>query len=353
MAQSVTLQQIADAANVSSATVSRALNKTGKVSPEVERRIRTAMARLGAVPRSGESTRTLCFLLANRPMLHPFHAQALMGAQELASEHESHILFLPFHYSASAPPEDVWLPPLLNRRGLIDGYIVGGMNTQNLLELLARTGVPFAVLGNNVQGPWDDSGYDVVWMDDIAGSYEATRYLQSLGHRDIGFISIRALPKGRLLEGYKKATAEARLQTFLRESDASTERDAGYLAAKSLLTDSPEVSAIVCVNDAVALGVYEAAAASNRSIPGDLSVIGFGDRPEAVTMTPPLTTVWGYPDLVGRRLAEMVLKRLSDPEAPPQKAVTLTRLIERSSCARRRPSAPDSDQGKHLQLASV
>ena len=55
MGQNVTLQQIADAANVSSATVSRSLNKTGKVSVEVERRIRIAMARLGAVPRSDET----------------------------------------------------------------------------------------------------------------------------------------------------------------------------------------------------------------------------------------------------------------------------------------------------------
>jgi len=353
MGQNVTLQQIADAANVSSATVSRSLNKTGKVSVEVERRIRIAMARLGAVPRSDETARTLCFLLANRPMLHPFHAQALMGAQALASEHQGHILFLPFRYSPSTPPEDVWLPPLLNRRGLIDGYIVGGMNTENLLELLARTGVPFAVLGNNVLGTWDDTNYDVVWMDDIAGSYEATRYLQSLGHRDIGFIGVRTLPKDRLFDGYQRATTEAGLQTFSQESDASTERDAGYLAAKSLFSESPEVSAILCVNDAVALGVYEAAAASHKSIPGDLSVIGFGNRPEAATMTPALTTVWGYPDLVGRRLAEMVLHRIANPDSPPQKAVTLTRLIERCSCARLTPFACEPIQTKPLQLAGA
>jgi len=332
MAHTVTLQQIANAAKVSSATVSRAINKTGKVSPDIERRIRTAMARLGATPRSGGKTKTLCFLLANRPMLHPFHAQALMGAQDLASDHDAHILFLPFQYSSAVAPEDVLLPPLIDRHGLIDGYIVGGMNSQNLLELLARTGVPFAVLGNNVLGSWQSESYDVVWMDDIAGSYELTRYLQSLGHREIGFISASSIPKDRLYQGYLRAMKESGLTQRVSESDAATERDAGYLAAKSLFAEFSDITAVLCVNDAVALGVYEAAAASALKIPDDISVVGFGDRPEAVTLNPPLTTVWGYPDQVGRRLAEMVLNRLTDPASAPQKAVMPTRLVKRSSC---------------------
>ena len=108
MRRRVTLKAIAKAAKVSIATASRALNKTGPVSLEVERQVRSTALKLEAKaePRL-RRPQVICFLLANRPMLHPFHAHVLMGAQSLAAERGSHILFYPCHYGADLQPAEI------------------------------------------------------------------------------------------------------------------------------------------------------------------------------------------------------------------------------------------------------
>ena len=334
MSEKITLQQIARAAKVSLATASRVLNKTGRVSPEAERRVRAALVKLGsATGRVGRSY-TLCFLLANRPMLHPFHAQALMGAQSFAAEHGNHILFYPFAYGAGVSPDDLRLPLLLERRGIVDGYIVGGMNSPNLIEVLARAGVPFVVLGNNVLGDWQPDEFDVVWIDDVGGAYEMTQYLLALGHRSIWFLGSRRFPSGRMEQGYRRAMEEAGQEPRTVQGDSIDERDSGYIALKALLSQHAPMTAVFAHTDSVAHGAMEAALASGLKVPDDISIAGFGDRPEAAALTPALTTVWGYPEQVGRRLAELVLKRIVDREAPPGNVLLPTRLIKRDSCGK-------------------
>ncbi len=334
MSPRVTLQAIAKVAKVSVATVSRALNKTGPVSPDVERHVRVVALKLEATAqRKGRRTQVMCFLLANRPMLHPFHAAVLMGAQALAAERGTHILFYPCHYGADLKAADVRLPLLLEARGMVDGVIVGGMNTPNLLEYFRTTGMPFAVLGNNVQGKWRPELHDVAWMDDTAGAYELTRHLQKLGHRRIAFLESQWFSSARMRKGFHSAMAEAGLEPFVVQSDSNDERDSGFLAAKRLIAQPYPPSAIFCYSDTAAHGVFEAAKACGLRVPDDLSVAGFGNRPEATTMAPTLTTVWGYPDQVGRRLAEMLLQRLANPTAPAQTVLLPTRLIPRASCA--------------------
>lgn len=333
MSQRMTLKEIARAAKVSPATVSRAINKTGRVSPEIDRRIRAAMARLASTWKRPDKTCTVCFLLGNRPMLHPFHGQVLMGAQEFAAERESHILFYPFRYGATVQPDDIRLPILIERRGQVDGYIVGGMNSPNLLSLLTNIGVPFSVLGNNVFGHWQHDSFDVVWMDDITGAYESIQFLLRLGHRAIWFVGNGWLPTDRISQGYCRAMQGAGLEPQLIENDSAEEQESGYLATKSLLSRTGEVTAIFAASDGIAHGAIEAILAHGLRIPADISVLGFGDRPESVALTPSLTTVWGYPDQVGRRLAELVLTRIAEPGAPRQEIVLPTRLIKRNSCA--------------------
>ena len=332
MPEKITLQEIARTAGVSLATASRALNKTGRVGPEVERRVQAAVSQLGSNRQRNRDSRTLCFLLANRAMLHPFHANVLMGAHEFAVERDTHILFYPFHYDLASTAGEIHLPLLFDRRGTVDGVIVGGLNSGNLLELLSRIRMPFSVLGNNVLGSWNSKKCDVVWMDEVNGAYEEGRYLQSLGHQAIWFIGSTRFPVARLKEGYCLAMKEAGLEPRVVESDSENERDAGYLSAMSLFRNGQSVSAIFAYSDTVAHGVYEAALASGLRIPNDISVSGFGDRPESLALFPSLTTVWGYPSQVGRRLAELVMNRIEDRACPPQNMVLPTRLVKRDSC---------------------
>jgi DNA-binding LacI/PurR family transcriptional regulator len=337
MSGKITLKEIAVSAKVSLATASRALNGTGTVSPDVAKRVLSAAARLRSRPQHASKTQTICFLLANRSMLHPFHAHVLMGCQEFATQQNHQILFYPFHYDADTEPDDIRLRLLRERRSLVDGYVVGGMNTNNLLQLLTRAGVPFSVLGNNVLGPWNSEKYDVVWMDDLTGAFEMTRHLQTVGHRAIWFLGSRRFPTSRIFQGYTRAMHELGLTPESVEIDSEDEREIGYLAAKSLFAKSVPVTALFGYNDRVAHGAIEAARAYGLKVPDDITIVGFGNRPEAEALSPALTTVWAYPEQVGGRLAELVLKRIADPDSSPQEIVLPTRLIERGSVARPKP----------------
>jgi LacI family transcriptional regulator len=332
----ITLKEIAVAARVSVATASRALNGTGTVSPDVARRVMGAAARLRAKTLQSSRLHTICFLLANRSMLHPFHAHVLMGCQEFATAHHSNVLFYPFHYDARTAPDEIRLPLLYDRRGNVDGYVVGGMNSSNLLDLLTRSKVPFSVLGNNVLNSWKPEKRDVVWMDDLTGAYELTRHLQKVGHKAIWFLGSRRFPTSRIHEGYSRAMREAGLSPEAIENDSDDEREIGYLTAKSLFAKGVPVTALFGYNDGVAHGAMEAARANGITVPDDISIVGFGNRPEAEALSPALTSVWAYPEQVGRRLAELVLNRIANPDLSPQQIVVPTRMIERGSVAKPR-----------------
>jgi LacI family transcriptional regulator len=169
-------------------------------------------------------------------------------------------------------------------------------------------------------------------MDDIAGAHEMTRHLVVLGHRRIAFLESRWFASARMQQGFRSAMEEAGLEPVVVQSDSDDEHDSGFIAARRLLAQPSRPTAVFCYSDTAAHGVYEAARACGLRVPDDVSVAGFGDRPEATTMMPALTTVWGYPDQVGRRLAEMLLQRLANPAAPPQSFLLPTRLISRASC---------------------
>lgn len=327
----ITLQQLARSARVSVATASRAVNGTGRVSPELAERLRKAALKLGFDAHRRTETRLIAFLLGNRDLLHPFHSRILAGAESYCAERDYNILFLSLHYPANPDWKELQVPRLLRRRDLIDGFILAGVHSQNLLDLLTDTGLPFAVQGNSVLPPWREREYDTVWYDGFDSAYEMTRYLQAQGHRDVWFVANRRLPWfERCYEGYQQAMTEAGLRPHSSGPDSENPREVGYLATKSILASGEPLTAIFAGSDAAAVGVYEALRACHRRVPQEISVAGLDDI-EAATMHPRLTTVHVFLEQLGRQLAEFVLNRIACPESHAQNAVIATRLIKRES----------------------
>jgi DNA-binding LacI/PurR family transcriptional regulator len=327
-----TIKDVARLAGVSVATVSRVATGKSRVSQAVARRVLKASADLGVdLNRRGKS-RVIAFILSNRSMLHPFHSHILVEAEAHCSGNDWRVLFLTLSYSPMAASRDLHIPRLLERRDLVSGFILAGTNYQNLLDRLDHEGLPFAVMGNNVLGNWHAEKYDVVWFDDMQGANELTRYLQSLGHRDIWFVGNTQLPwYAHRYDGYCQAMSEAGLEPRLSEADAEREQDIGYLATKSLLAKNVPVSAIFAGGDAVADGVYRAVRDCGQRIPEDISVAGFDDV-LATLFHPPLTTVHVFTDQIGKKLAQMVLNRIAHPYLEVQQARIPTQLVRRESC---------------------
>ena len=331
MPRRVTLQEIARAAGVSPATVSRVACKSATVSPRVQELVRRAAAELGASLERSKNTQAVTFLLSNRTRLHYFHSRVLVGAEAYLAENDCILQYAALSYSPTLAPRKIQVSRFFERRDASNGFIVAGTSSGNLLELLAMEKVSFSVIGNNVIGQWPQESCDSVWIDDIQGAYELTRYLQSQGHADIWYVGNCRLPwYARCYEGYSRAMSEAGLQCRISEFNSENERELGLLATKSILSQGEPVTAIFAGGDLVAQGVYQALRDRRLRVPQDIGVAGFNDI-EAEALHPPLTTVRVFAEQVGRNLAELVLNRLDQPDLPPQRRIVPTEIIRRES----------------------
>lgn len=160
-----------------------------------------------------------------------------------------------------------------------------------------------------------------VWLDDATAALTATRYLLELGHRTVHHVAIPS-PTGRSdrMHGWRQALREARVRTPTPLEGGWTPRS-GYEAGRALAAD-PDVTAVLCGNDDLALGVLHAMREAGRKVPDEVSVVGFDDVPQAAFYAPALTTV--RQDFVGLgRDCFTLLRGVLDPlteKASPQAA---------------------------------
>jgi DNA-binding LacI/PurR family transcriptional regulator len=326
-------RDVARLAGVSAATVSRLVNKSAHLSPPVEKRVRIAADRVGVSLQRKSSNKLIAFLLSNRTLLHPFHSHVLVASEAYCAEHGYSLLFFSLHYPANVAWDKLHLPHILEREDAADGFIVAGVNSENLLTLLAHLGVPFSVFGDTVQGKWKSQQYDVVWIDDITGAYEMTRYLHSLGHSRIWYVANTRLTWfARRHLGYCRAMEELGLQPLVAAVDSNNEREVGLLATKYILRRGEPVGAIFCGSDATSHGVYAALRETGMRIPEDVSVAGFNDTIEATMLHPSLTSVRVFPEQVGRLLGELVMNRIENPRLAAQERMIPTQVVKRESC---------------------
>jgi LacI family transcriptional regulator len=324
-----TYLEVARLAKVSPSTVTRVVCGSPGVSKEMQARVRRAAQALGVDVERKKRARIISFLLSNRDVLHPFQARILVGAEAYCASQGWEMLFFGFRYPLGAGHKEIHLPQILARRDTVRGVILGGTNSAELLLSLKERDIPFAVLGNNVVGDWQPGEYNVVSSDDVSGSLELTSSLIAQGHRHIWYIGDLRLPwYAHCAEGYRRAMTAAGLEPRIREVRAS-DRELGYLAAKSILAQPP-VTAVFAGNDQVAVGVYRAFGEAGIVIPGDISVVGFNDT-EGEILYPRLTTVREFPEELGRHLAELVLRCISVPDAEAQQVMLPTQLIRRES----------------------
>jgi DNA-binding LacI/PurR family transcriptional regulator len=342
------LREIAAAANVSIATVSRVLNGSGRVDPVIQRTVMNAAATLSVDFSLRNKTKALAFLLSNRPVLHEFHSQILHGAQTCCAAHGWELIFLTFNYSPNAHWSELQLPKVVQRRDIVRAVILAGTNSPNLMELLDHNGIPSVVLGNNVTGEPKDSKSDVIFSDETQGGYDMTKYLIGLGHRHIGFVgNIRFPWFARCFAGHSRAMEEAGLPTIQSTIDSEDDTENGYLGAKSLLSRGEPITAIFAGNDRTAHGVYRALRDSGLRIPEDISVAGCDDTIGA-WLYPGLTTIREFPEQLGKQMVEMILNRVAKPDQASQVVTIPTEFIKRDSCQQiaipRRTAAGKSHQ---------
>lgn len=334
-ARRVTLNDVAQLAGVSHQTVSRVINDHPHVADATRSRVLKAIAKLDYRPNKAakslvtQRSETLAVISYGLDYYGP--SQMLINIEHAAREAGYDLIFT----SLSETTVDAFRSAIDHLAGWqVDGIIaitpVMGASCEELQDLCGRTPLVQIDTQLGLEAP-------SVVIDQGHGTRLVTQHLIDLGHRRICEIS------GPLNWYGAAARHEQWLHTLQRaglapiasmEGDWSTR--SGYESAKQLLEAGTDFTALVVANDLMALGAMRALREAGLRVPEDVSVVGFDNMPQTEYFEPPLTTIWQDFNKLGQHGIEMLIKRLTNPDAPIKQRVVHPVLVERASTTRPR-----------------
>lgn len=355
----ITLQTVADHVGVSRTTVSNAYNRPDQLTDELRTQIFAAAAKLGyrgpdAAARMLRTGRMGSIGLLFQEDLHfvftdPNTMLFMQGVAETSALAGTGLTLLPV--PSGVDVNDTALP-----NTAVDGYLVFSVpRSHPALDTVLRREKPVVV----VDEPRLDGDTSFVGVDDRAGAKLAANHLLGLGHRKIGVLLGRLsrdqhpgprtsadvenadvrIARDRL-HGYQDALGDHGLEqdSYVIWEAGGIDPDSGREAVTNMLAEHPDLTALLCFRDQLAIGAAQAGARAGRRIPDQLSIMGFDDVPRAATWDPPLTTIRQPLIDKGRAAAELLMKQIADGET---RSVELDiELVVRSSTATVPPSAP-------------
>jgi len=327
------IREIARRARVSTATVSRAINRIPTVDPVLARRVWKVIDELGYFPntqaRALVSGRSRIFGLIVSEITNPFFPEIVQTFETLAVENHYEILLT----STVHDPKRMELSVrrMIERR--VDGVAIltFGME-ESLLEHLRYRKVPLVFVD---VGP-DAPGVANIRIDYETGIRQAVQHLAALRHARIAFISgpphLKSAAARRF--AFEKVMSEIGLSAAeIVEGDHTME--GGMRAVAELMNSRNSPTAVLCSNDMTAIGVLREAFERNVKIPDDLSLIGFDDIRLAQFTTPPLTTVqMSQTELANLAFRALMTEVQKNSPGPHRSEYTLvTNLVLRRSTA--------------------
>lgn len=308
--QRVTLEDVAREAGVSTMTVSRVVNNTGRISQATRKHVKEVIARLGYRPsraaRALVTNKTYMLGVVVPDITNPYFASIVQGIEDIATEADYSVLLV--NTNETPAREEAALRHLDD--STIDGLIVCSSRLADevlfpLLELHQ------AVVTLNRQTPGNIASCIKSRHKYGYRSYLAARYLAEHGHTHIGYLRMHRYIGAMTLNEFIDKLAKDGI-TFDPAWCVSSlpTWESGYASGKKLLADHPELTAIVAGNDLMALGVMRAAIEAGRRVPDDLAIIGGDDILLASQVTPPLTTFRLPTYEIGVMAARLLLKRV-------------------------------------------
>lgn len=300
---------VAAQAGVSRTTVSLILNnRESRIAPETKQRVRKIAEEHGFRPsRAALQLRTqrsnMVGFISDEIASGPFAGGLIAGAQAAATEREHALMVMNSGVAGDLSSIDIDL--LEDRQP--DGVVIATVLTREIDLAGFVTHSPTVLLNCFT----DEGAAWQVLPDDRSGGMAATRLVLEQGHTRIAFIGGEEdhFPAQERLAGHRDALAAAGVQfqpDLVRFGDWTSET--GYRVALELLALDPRPTALVCCNDRIALGAYEAIRELGLRIPADVSVVGYDDQREiSPYLHPPLTTIRLPYEEMGRLAVEALL----------------------------------------------
>lgn len=334
-----TLDQVAEIAGVSRATVSRVVNNQENVSEGTKKKVQEAIKKSGykphAVARSLAKKKTGIMGLVipeavSRLFSDPFFAPFIRAVTEECNELDYELMLS----LLTTPDEEEKLYPDVISNSFLDGLLIASNPVHDpLIEALIEDDIPFVSVGRH---PNEQANY--VDVNNYGGAKRATEYLLNLGHERIATITgpLNQAPAIDRLKGYKDALKEADQEVedgLIYEGDFTEE--SGSKGIHKLLANFP--TAVFAANDLIAIGVLKELKEMNKKMPEDVALVGFDNIQASSAVEPQLTTISQPIEELGRvsvNSLEKLIKRKQtkgQSDEKPIRKVLDTELIVRSS----------------------
>lgn len=336
-----TLETVAKEAGVSIPTVSQVMRGTGRISAKTREKVLQTAKKLHYVPdvraasmRSGEN-REIGFVISQ--MSNPFNAEVISGVSDLL-EAQGYLVSV---LDARDDPERQgrYLEAFIGngRSGLL--WVPAVDTPDETFDLLSTHGLPTVTFLRRT----DYRGFDHVGIRNAEAITAATRHLAELGHRHIAYLGgteMTAVRRERIAGYEQTMTALGLADPLVRSSPDN--KLAGLNEMLELHQARPEITGVVCNGDMVALGACLALIRLGLQPGKDVSVVGFDDIQDSAVATPPLTTMAVSPYRLGRKLAQVLLDRIRDPDMPVTISEISAELVVRETTG---PLVHNLDEG--------
>nr|WP_308425489.1 LacI family DNA-binding transcriptional regulator [Tateyamaria omphalii] len=312
-----TLEDVARVARVSTATVSRCLNRPGQVSDSTRDRVMRAVEELGYTPNFGAralaAKRTFTIGAITPTMENAIFARGLQAFQETLNEAGYTLLVSSTGYDPQREAEQI---RNLVARGADGLLLIGYERDPDIYAFLEARKVPYLL-------SWahrPEEKHPAVGFNNCKSMTELTKAVLAEGHREIGIISAQ-------MEGNDRATDRVKgIRVGLHEAGLDPQRaplvetpysvENGANAFEEIMRSAPQTTAVMCVNDVLAVGAMNRAHDMGLDVPLDVSITGFDDIELAKLVKPKLTTVHVPHRLMGSLAAQQLMRFVEKTEAP-------------------------------------
>ena len=329
----ITIKDVAKKAGVSVATVSRAMQDKGIISPSTKMRVLDVAKELnyrvdmGARSLKIKQTKSIGLCICN--ICNPFYPPLVRGVENTINKFGYSLVIC--NTEENPKTEEAYLNVMLEQR--VDGLIITPTwdICSSLKEFEARN-IPIVVVDRSA----NDILSDTVCVDNVHGAYTAVEHLLKLGHKRIGLIGGPKMisTTQERVQGYLEALRKYGLKkdTSLMV-DGGSSIEGGIKAMENLLELSSPPTAVFGYNNVVTLGALLTLKKRNKKIPKDIAVVGFDEVEWAEVIDPPLTVISQPVYAIGATAGQLIMQRLLN-EGPKskQKIVLKTELVVRKSC---------------------
>ncbi len=327
-----TIYDIAEEADVSTATVSRVFNDKSEVAPATQSRVLEVARQLDYQPHASAQSlarKETKLIAAVVPVLaNPFYMGVLRGMQEALSSAEYDLLV----HTPSQPENVVEQVRRASQRGRSDGLIFLSSSVTPEIEEILDASDQEVVLVDTTH-----SEFESIALDNEKGGYKATRYLLDQGYRRIAHVTTdtpEPPPATHRREGYERALREHGTQEPViargKKEPFAFEREGGYQAMRTLLDRDRELDAVFAASDMLAIGSLEAIEEEDLAVPEDMALIGFDDL--EISAYAGLTTLRQPLHDFGKLAVEKLTNRIDDPDRAVSSTIFTPDLVPRRTC---------------------